>query len=78
MGELPDSELRACLTEKRAQVEAQLTRLLAIQEGVRSGASATRPVEIVLDHHLTLIRAEIAWLDGLVSSLSGAEGDKNA
>lgn len=78
MGELPDAELSACLAEKRAQVEAQLTRLLAIQERVQSSEGETRPVRLVLDHHLTLIRAEIAWLDGLLGSLSGAAGDTGA
>ena len=78
MGELPEVELRACLTEKRTQVEEELARLVTIEERLQSSEGQTRPIRLVLDHHLTLVRAEIAWLDGLLGSLSGDKVHKSA
>ncbi len=68
MNELPEAELTQYLTEKRAQVEAGLARLLAVQERLQSSEGDTRSIRLVLDHHLTLTRAELAWLDGLLKS----------
>jgi len=70
MDELPEAELQGYLTEKRAQIEGQLSRLLAIQEHLQASEGETRPIRLVLDHHLTLIRAELTWLDGLLNSPS--------
>jgi DNA-binding PadR family transcriptional regulator len=70
LNDLPGPEARACLLEKRTQVEAELTRLSAVQERLRANEDETRPVQLALDHHLTLIRAELAWLDALLGTLA--------
>jgi DNA-binding PadR family transcriptional regulator len=68
MNELPKVEVRNSLAEKRQLLRADLNRLTGIEVTLRSGGSAQ--VYLAADHHLTLLRAELTWLDNLLERLN--------
>ena len=64
MDELSRDEVRACLAQKRQHIQAEIDRLTGMEATLRGGS---RQVYLALDHHLTLVRAELAWLDNLLA-----------
>lgn len=68
MGELPQAEVQRALAEKRQLLQADLDRLTEIEAALRASGSAQ--VRLAADHHLTLLRAELAWFDTLLERLS--------
>ena len=65
--ELPLSETLPSLHEKRRLLQAELERLSAFENAMRAGGGGG--AQRALDHHLTLVRAELSWLDSLLADL---------
>ena len=75
MADLPRPEVRACLVQKRRLIQVELDRLAGMEATLRTGGN--EQVYLALDHHLTLVRAELAWLDRLLegpAEVSAAQG----
>ena len=68
MNELSRVEVHHSLAEKCQFIRAELDRLGGMETALRAGGS--EQVYLALDHHLTLLRAEVAWFDNLLERLS--------
>ncbi len=68
MSELSDEEARSHLAEKRTLVANELARLEVIRDHLAISQSETGRVKLALDHHMTLMHAELAWLDQVLAS----------
>lgn len=66
--ELSLPETLASLQLKRQLLQTEMERLLAFENVLRTGSGGG--VHRALDHHLTLTRAELAWLDTLLAELA--------
>jgi hypothetical protein len=66
--ELSPPEISTYLAEKRQLLLAEMERLAAFETALRTGGG--QGAQRALDHHLTLVRAELAWLDALLAELA--------
>jgi DNA-binding PadR family transcriptional regulator len=64
MDALPRSEVQGFLAQKRQLLQVELDRLAGMEMTLRAGGS--EQVYLALDHHLTLLRAELTWLENLL------------
>ena len=65
LSELPAAEARACLDQKRAGIAQRMAAMQAALERHTPGT----PAYFTLQHHVLHLRAESAWLDGLLEQL---------
>jgi DNA-binding PadR family transcriptional regulator len=69
--ELSLTETLAALHEKRQLLQAEMERLSAFENAMRTGGGGR--AQRALDHHLTLVRAELTWLDTLLTELTSRQ-----